>query len=102
MFFHMVEYCDTPQSKERRNWEHKVCLNERAILRLLDQDVPWSWRRFSAREKGDFECVLSLFHSFCLRQFCSPLFSFSWLVPGFVKGNYVVNSNYQAKETRKR
>jgi hypothetical protein len=31
-----AEYCDTPQSKERRNWEHKACLNERAILRLLD------------------------------------------------------------------
>jgi hypothetical protein len=36
MFFHMAEYCDTPQSKERRNREYKVCLNERAILRLLD------------------------------------------------------------------
>jgi len=33
----MAEYCDTPQSKERRNWENKACLNERAILRLLDQ-----------------------------------------------------------------
>jgi hypothetical protein len=32
----MAEYCDTPQSKERRNREYKVCLNERAILRLLD------------------------------------------------------------------
>ncbi len=39
MFFHMAEYCDTPQSKERRNREYKACLNERAILRLLDQDV---------------------------------------------------------------
>ncbi len=38
-FFRMAEYCDTPQSKERRNWEYKVCLNERAILRLLDHDV---------------------------------------------------------------
>jgi hypothetical protein len=38
MFFHMAEYCDTPQSKERRNLEYKVCLNERAILRLLDHD----------------------------------------------------------------
>jgi hypothetical protein len=37
MLFHMAEYCDNPQSKERRNWENKVCLNERAILRLLDQ-----------------------------------------------------------------
>jgi len=39
MFFHMAEYCDTLQSKEERNRENKVCLNERAILRLLDQDV---------------------------------------------------------------
>ena len=37
-FFHMAEYCDTPQSKEGRNREHKACLNERAILRLLDHD----------------------------------------------------------------
>jgi len=41
MFFHMAEYCDTPQSKEGRNREHKACLNERAILRLLDHDVTW-------------------------------------------------------------
>jgi len=34
---HMAEYCDTTQTKERRNWEYKVCLNERGIvLRLLD------------------------------------------------------------------
>ena len=39
MFFHMAEYCDTLQSKEERNRENKACLNERAILRLLDQDV---------------------------------------------------------------
>jgi len=38
MFFHLAEYCDTPQSKERRNREYKVCLNERAILRLLDHE----------------------------------------------------------------
>jgi len=37
MFFQMAEYCDTLQSKEKRNREHKACLNERAILRLLDQ-----------------------------------------------------------------
>jgi hypothetical protein len=37
MFFHMVEYCDTLQSKEKRNREHKACLTERNILRLLDQ-----------------------------------------------------------------
>jgi hypothetical protein len=38
MFFHMAEYCDTPQSKERRNRENKACLNERTILRLLDHE----------------------------------------------------------------
>jgi len=36
--FYKAEYCGTPQSKERRNGEYKVCLNNRA-LRLLDQDV---------------------------------------------------------------
>ena len=36
--FHMAEYCDTPLSKDRRNREYKVCLNERAILRLLDHN----------------------------------------------------------------
>ena len=39
MFFHMAEYCDTLQSKEERNRENKACLNERAILRLLDHKV---------------------------------------------------------------
>ncbi len=34
-FFYKAEYCDTLQSKEKRNWEHKACLNDRA-LRLLD------------------------------------------------------------------
>ena len=33
MFFYMAECCDTPQSKERRNREYKVCLNERVTLR---------------------------------------------------------------------
>jgi len=37
--FYMAEYCDTLQSKEKRNWENKVCLNEKAILRLLDHNV---------------------------------------------------------------
>ena len=36
--FYKAEYCDTLQSKEKRNWEHKACLNDRA-LRLLDHDV---------------------------------------------------------------
>jgi len=35
--FYKAEYCDTPQSKERRNGEYKACLNERA-LRLLDHE----------------------------------------------------------------
>jgi hypothetical protein len=26
----MAEYCDTLQSKEKRDWEYKACLNERA------------------------------------------------------------------------
>ncbi len=34
-FFYKAKYCGTPQSKERRNGEYKVCLNEGA-LRLLD------------------------------------------------------------------
>lgn len=29
----------TPQSKERSNGEYKVCLNEKAILRLLDEST---------------------------------------------------------------
>jgi hypothetical protein len=50
----MAEYCDTLQSKEKRNWEHKACLNERAILRLLDHDVTWKSGCFPAFERGDF------------------------------------------------
>jgi hypothetical protein len=55
--FYMAEYCDTLQSKEKRNWEHKACLNDRA-LRLLDHDVTWKLGCFSAPERGDFlkEC----------------------------------------------
>jgi hypothetical protein len=33
------------------------------------QDVTRRSRRFSVHEKGSFACHLSLFHSFCLRQF---------------------------------
>jgi len=36
MFFHVAEYCDTPQSKEGSNREYKVCLSIRAIVHLLD------------------------------------------------------------------
>jgi len=38
-FFHMAEYCDTLQWKEKRNGEYKACLNERVILRLLDHNL---------------------------------------------------------------
>ncbi len=51
-FFYKAEYCGTPQSKERRNGEYKVCLNERA-LRLLDHDVTVESWYFSAPERGD-------------------------------------------------
>ena len=54
MFFHMAEYCDTLQSKEKRNREYKACLNERAILHLLDHNVTWKLRYFPAPERGDF------------------------------------------------
>jgi len=36
MFFCMAEYCDTLQSKEERNREHKLCLSRGTILHLLD------------------------------------------------------------------
>jgi len=36
------------------------------------------------RKLGHFGVAVSLFYSCRLRQFCSPLFSFFWLVPGFV------------------
>ncbi len=52
-FFYKAEYCDTPQSKERRNGEYKVCLNDRA-LRLLDHCVTWKSGCFPAPERGDF------------------------------------------------
>jgi hypothetical protein len=49
------------------------------------QTVTVSWRRFPVPESGDFECVVSLFHSFFLQQFCSPFFGFFRLVPGSVE-----------------
>jgi len=52
-FFYKAEYCDTLQSKEKRNWEYKACLNERA-LRLLDQNVTKKSRCFPALERGNF------------------------------------------------
>jgi hypothetical protein len=51
MFFHMAEYCDTLQSKEKRSWEYKARLNERAILRLLDHDVTLKNEAFSGSYK---------------------------------------------------
>ena len=59
--FYMAEYCDTLQSKEKRNREHKACLNERAILRLLDQDVTWKSGCFSVAERGDFSWNFGFF-----------------------------------------
>jgi len=55
----MAEYCDTLQSKEKRNREHKACLNERAILRLLDHCVTRKSGRFLAHERGDFVKTLN-------------------------------------------
>ncbi len=64
--FYKAEYCGTPQSKERRNGEYKVCLNERA-LRLLDQDVTWKSGCFSALKRGVFTSVTSLISSFIVK-----------------------------------
>ena len=53
--FYKAEYCGTPQSKEGRNREYKVCLNDRALRLLdIDQDVTWKSGSFSAAERGDF------------------------------------------------
>jgi len=60
MFFRMAEYCDTLQSKEKRNREHKVCINERAILRLLDQEFGRKKWHFPARGKGAFSATNGL------------------------------------------
>ena len=51
--FYKAEYCGTLQSKEKRNREYKVCLNDWA-LRLLDQDVTWTSGCFLALERGGF------------------------------------------------
>ncbi len=52
-FFYMAEYCDTLQSKEKRNREYKVCLNDRA-LRLLDHNVTLKSGCFPVLEIGGF------------------------------------------------
>ena len=49
--FYKAEYCGTPQSKERRNGEYKVCLNNRA-LRLLDHGFAEEFKHFATHEKG--------------------------------------------------
>ena len=49
--FNIAEYCDTLQSKEKRNWEHKACLNNRA-LRLLDHEFIDEFWLFTTRENG--------------------------------------------------
>ena len=60
--FYMAEYCDTLQSKEKRNRENKACLNDRA-LRLLDHNVTWKSGCFSAPERGDFSKKSGIFYS---------------------------------------
>ena len=45
---------------------------------------------FELVNEGDFACVLSIFHSFCLWQSSSPLFGLFRLVPGFVEIDEVV------------
>jgi len=59
MFFHMAEYCDTLQSKEKRNREYKACLNERAILHLLDHGFIEELWHFATHGKGDI-CARAL------------------------------------------
>jgi hypothetical protein len=49
-----------------------------------------SSHRFSAHERDYFASLMSLFHTLCVRQFCSPLGGFFWFVPGFVEGDQVV------------
>jgi hypothetical protein len=51
--FYKAEYCDTLQSKEKRNRENKACLNDRA-LRLLDHNISRKVGSFPAPERGDF------------------------------------------------
>ena len=54
-FFYMAEYCDTLQSKEKRNREYKVCLNDRA-LRLLDHNVTVKRSVFRLLKDVTFHC----------------------------------------------
>jgi len=56
------------------------------------QNVTVHWRRFSAREEGHFTCVLPLFYSFYLSQFCSPPFSFVRFAHSFVESDQIMHS----------
>jgi hypothetical protein len=62
----MAEYCDTPQSKERRNREHEACLNERAILCLLDHELSRKFDVLSVIRLSNFIDDMSLFKIFFL------------------------------------
>ncbi len=53
-------------------------------------DVTMSARRFLAPGRDAFTSLMSLFCSFCFRQFCSPLVGLFWLVPGFVELDQVM------------
>jgi hypothetical protein len=41
--------------------------------------------QFRKLKLGHFGIGMSLYHRFCLQQFCSSLFDFFWLVPGFIE-----------------
>jgi hypothetical protein len=71
MFLHMAEYCDTPQSKERRNREYKACLNERAILRLLDHDLSRNSDLLQVKECGPFGGYITSLREFTFLTHCS-------------------------------
>ena len=50
---------------------------------------------------GHFVGVMSPYHSFCLWQFCSPLFGLFWLVPGFVM-DYLSYLQCRCRDIRQR
>ena len=50
-----------------------------------------SAQRISAPERDSFASLMLLVHSFCLRQFCSPLLSLLWLAPGLAEGDQILN-----------
>jgi len=41
---------------------------------------------------GHFSGSMSLYRSFCLRQFCSPLFGIFRFVPGFIESDKKMDS----------